>query len=1299
MNSPPPSPRDSSSIPMPTAVPTSGHQNSLRTSLPASDLNLSSIPIPAALEPPPVKSNNLLDYLVAPGRSGTSAGVDLSASDTSLGNRRGYASKQKQVNVLPSKAAPSRTKRQPKREPEEKGAAKKAQTKATAKPKRVSQQTKQQQQAQTNPPLKTTTAAGKRNATPTRKPLSRAKTPTKAVKAEPHHFYDPIPLPPPPHDTNSLDPTSSSALAPHPPPPNPVRPTKAYDMRSLRSQINSLHTALSLRCSQMKSLRSQNMLLWERIELYKSNVEENESKASMALEQVKSVGKGKEERRKEHFEKVREASKLRRGKGEELLGVERSYEEGMKSANAMKSKLEEVLEAERRKKDKVDLDIERGNSELKELDERKRRVERSRNLDIVEEKITEWWSKSSRGAKRAFELLKFACDTSKKIDRVAKRWAMFTGRKWVKLCLGRWKIWYERRVGHIKRKKPRNLVRVKSLMINILRTWRDYAKVQCRARWSYVVSMQRRFLYMWRTNIAEGAEERHERLLTEKARDAILVRKCFKLLLAHKGMCKLSKQDERMLMRRAAVFHRDAVFHRWQRKVLGIRLNKNFDSYALQKISSRSQLRTLKAFYLRLGLNVGMERIASKRLRREFFKKWKKFHVEEKRFFDLEYRADLMAHTVGLRRGIKALLVNVRVGGRERRADRFFKGRLFKEWRENARVAQAERVKSLVAVNHYFGGLCRRAFRGWKYMNGKADIFLMRRAGRWVKRVFQHWVEFVPLVRHEKKRDLVIDRMATEKFKKFVGLLVRGWRAVTRRRCRARKSFGTLKRFKDADRKRKAMGSWVVVWMRTKRAQNTVLMINSARSKSKIQELEESKGSLVGKQQEVSSRREEVERQLTHMRAKESELSLTATDTQNLVDSKNASLIRLKNEIEKSASQLELVTKDADALEVIENQRVREKEASERKLKVLHAKHKKTVDTLLKEKENLLVSAGQTEALAKKLEASIAEERKGGEEAVMKLVAQTQAANKNVMALAEEEAVVIAEQSALRDRIGELKLRETKVLSEQRLQQNRLSGKLLTTRQNEVNALRCRVSESERLAEEAVLLLREKEEEIAELQRTIARHQEGMEMKRLLQDSDDARKGMGLTLQDIGIGVGGGAETKKKKDAKNTKRRDRKPTYPKMKAIRKVIREDAKILRESERSILAIEEMGLAFDMATGVDVGEKARVVTHARRVDEMNDDMTVSGTSTTTAASTVLGSSRRSYANNSEIGTPVLTEEGGQEVDFLDFQETRTQLYMQEEVEQLEETIDDLQKKILNRLSGGGVGVGVGGGDVWRP
>ena len=109
------------------------------------------------------------------------------------------------------------------------------------------------------------------------------------------------------------------------------------------------------------------MLLWERIELYKSNVEDNESKASLTLESTKTVGKLKEDQRKSHFSKVREATKLREFKGEELIDVERSYEEGMKSVSAMKGKLEEVLEEERRRRGKVEGEIERGEGELKEV--------------------------------------------------------------------------------------------------------------------------------------------------------------------------------------------------------------------------------------------------------------------------------------------------------------------------------------------------------------------------------------------------------------------------------------------------------------------------------------------------------------------------------------------------------------------------------------------------------------------------------------------------------------------------------------------------------------------------------------------------------------------------------------------------------------------------------------------------------------------------------------------------------------------------------------------------------------------
>ena len=127
---------------------------------------------------------------------------------------------------------------------------------------------------------------------------------------------------------------------------------------------------------------------------------------------------------------------------------------------------------------------------------------------MMEGKITEWWSKSSRGTRRSFDLLKTACELSKKINRVHKRFQMFTSRKFVRLCIRAWKVWFERRVGHIKRKKPRNLLRVKSRMVSILLAWRTHAHKECLARWRYVESVQRRFLYLWKTNVTEGAEEK-----------------------------------------------------------------------------------------------------------------------------------------------------------------------------------------------------------------------------------------------------------------------------------------------------------------------------------------------------------------------------------------------------------------------------------------------------------------------------------------------------------------------------------------------------------------------------------------------------------------------------------------------------------------------------------------------------------------------------------------------------------------------------------------------------------------------
>jgi len=557
-------------------------------------------------------------------------------------------------------------------------------------------------------------------------------------------------------------------------------------------------------------------------------------------------------------------------------------------------------------------------------------------------------------------------------------------------------------------------------------------------------------------------------------------------------------------------------------------------------------------------------------------------------------------------------------------------------------------------------------------MNGKAEIFLLKRAGRLVKRVFEHWVVFVPTVRHERRRDAMIEKMVAEKFKRFVAIVVKQWRLIARRRARATTNARILKSFKDSNRKRASMGAWVVVWMRTKRAQNTVIRIKSEKTESRIQELESTRGDVVSKKEAVSARRIEVEQQLNNLRAVEAELSLSISDTHDLIGVKGNSLVTLKNEAEKAAQNLDLTSREAKALRVIENQRIREKGASERRLNLEQLKTKREVAALAQEKDNLLAQARSSEETTKRVLSNVEDETARGDEAIRRLAAQTAELNKRVLRLQEEEAREATAQSNVSDRLQELSIEEKKAKHDIKCQQERLSGAVITSKQSEVNTLRCRVAESERRAEEAVLLLREKEEEIAELQTAIARHQEGLEMKRLLEDSDGARRGLGLSLEDMGIGF---QETKeanaaREKKEEERKRRDRMVKIPKMKAVKRTIREDSKMLQDSEKSILAIEEMGMAFDMALGLDVSGGFGVVSKS-------DD------GSTSAASKSLGGSKNSLGS-SIMDTPVLTDGRDRDLDFVDLGETRTKLYVEAEVEDLEESIDALQARILHRLHG---------------
>jgi len=134
------------------------------------------------------------------------------------------------------------------------------------------------------------------------------------------------------------------------------------------------------------------------------------------------------------------------------------------------------------------------------------------------------------------------------------------------------------------------------------------------------------------------------------------------------------------------------------------------------------------------------------------------------------------------------------------------------------RFAQNQRVKALVATNHYFTHLTRIAFNGWRFKSTKADMFLMKKNGRLVGKIFRSWVMFIPLIRHEEKRNAIIDKMNEEKAKLRLANIVKKWREHAVKRKRTNITFEHLKHRIDTEKKRSALSSWFVVYMRVKRA-------------------------------------------------------------------------------------------------------------------------------------------------------------------------------------------------------------------------------------------------------------------------------------------------------------------------------------------------------------------------------------------------------------------------------------------------------------------------------------------------
>ena len=580
---------------------------------------------------------------------------------------------------------------------------------------------------------------------------------------------------------------------------------------------------------------------------------------------------------------------------------------------------------------------------------------------------------------------------------------------------------------------------------------------------------------------------------------------------------------------------------------------------------------------------------------------------------------------------------------------------------------QDQRVKALIATNHFFTHLTRIAFNGWRFKSTKADAFLMRKNGRLVGKVFRSWVMFVPLVRHEQKRNSIIEKMNVERAKLRLATILKRWKIHADKRKKARATFEQVKLQVDQETKRSALSSWFIVFMRVKRAKNTVTEIEEENTKLRLSELNKTKGGLIEKQREASERRAEIESELQDMKEMKAELKLKAVETKETIEEKSINLARVKVEIQKNSVSLSQTLREAAKLEKIENQRQREEDKSTRAANLRKLKGRKEIGKIEEEKKKLQDAIAHAQEVMKKIQSSIDEEGKGSLDLIHAYEKTTRDANKEVLALRNEETKGVAELEQTRNRLEEVRIKKVRAEHERKDRRDKLSGGIFSERTNELNLLRMRVAESEMRAEEAVLLLREKEEEILELQVEMKQATESQEMQRLLSAADsageDPDKPLGLSLSDMGIAVRQSEEVKKKREEeeRSKARRAKLPKFPKMKSVQRNFITDARDATKAEQRIFELENLGQAFDLA--------------------------VSTNSLWSDATDREGEATADDNNTSQASTTATSSPSVPDTSFtlLELTETSRPMYEVEELDNLEDTIDDLQKRLLQRLSTG--------------
>lgn len=274
-------------------------------------------------------------------------------------------------------------------------------------------------------------------------------------------------------------------------------------------------------------------------------------------------------------------------------------------------------------------------------------------------------------------------------------------------------------------------------MCKILRSWSRYAHCRRISHYKYIHDLMLRHVRTWKNNILGVRNYRHEKIIAEQVADKMIAKRAFGKLVVHLRKSKLPRDAFRSLNRRAAIHHRNAVFRRWQRKVLGMRLSASFNSYAFNKIRSRSHLKILDGIFCRIKQYGSMIKIGERRIRRESWKKWTEYHAARVEEFEREYRADMMQHKVLLRRGLRTLRLSVKDARREKIGTLYFLKKIFRTFLANVRFSREIDKKAVAAMNHYLTYLVRTAFAAWRFRSRKADMFLMRKNTRLLKKTFR----------------------------------------------------------------------------------------------------------------------------------------------------------------------------------------------------------------------------------------------------------------------------------------------------------------------------------------------------------------------------------------------------------------------------------------------------------------------------------------------------------------------------------------------------------------------------------